>query len=68
MPHALTVVDRQALGTVGFPEAMQFAGRPAQRFLPGGWLEAAIALADEGVVILRGEEKKSRAARPLTHS
>ena len=32
MPHALTVVDRQALGTVGFSDTMQFMGRPAQRF------------------------------------
>jgi len=49
-PHrpCRTVVDRQAQGTVGFPEAVQFAGSPAQRFLPGGWLEAANALAEEG--------------------
>ena len=64
VPYALAVVDRQALGTVGFPDTMQFAGRPTQRFLPGGRLEAAIALADErgGESPGRGEEVQGRQA------
>ena len=48
VPHPLPVIDGQALGTVGLPDAVQFAGRSVQGLLPRGPAKPPVVLADEG--------------------